>query len=275
MSFQKMLGLTRRTQSVVSADTYPFPDVMFRCWEQHNCKNCMKKTALSIATLGLIAANLTAADSTPVLKTEQDKISYSIGLNIGRNFKSQGIDANPDLVGAAIRDVLKGNKPALTEEEAMTVLGNFQKEMRAKQMARASEAGDKNKKEGAAFLTANKTKDGVKTTASGLQYKVITQGTGKIPKASDTVKTHYRGTLIDGTEFDSSYKRNEPATFPVGGVIKGWTEALQLMPVGSKWQLFIPSEIAYGERGAGQAIGPNATLLFDIELLAIEPGEGK
>ena len=235
----------------------------------------MKKTALSIATLGLIAANLTAADSTPVLKTEQDKISYSIGLNIGRNFKSQGIDANPDLVGAAIRDVLKGNKPALTEEEAMTVLGNFQKEMRAKQMARASEAGDKNKKEGAAFLTANKTKDGVKTTASGLQYKVITQGTGKIPKASDTVKTHYRGTLIDGTEFDSSYKRNEPATFPVGGVIKGWTEALQLMPVGSKWQLFIPSEIAYGERGAGQAIGPNATLLFDIELLAIEPGEGK
>ncbi len=235
----------------------------------------MKKTALHLASLGLLAGSLSAADSAPALKTEQDKISYSIGLNIGRNFKSQGIDANPDLVGAAIRDVLKGNKPLLTEEEAMAVLGTFQKEMRAKQMAKASESGDKNKKEGAAFLAANKAKDGVKTTASGLQYKVIKAGTGKIPKASDTVKTHYAGTLIDGTEFDSSIKRGEPATFPVGGVIKGWTEALQLMPVGSKWQLFIPADIAYGERGAGQAIGPNATLIFDIELLSIEPGEGK
>ena len=235
----------------------------------------MKTTALSLATLGLLAGTLSAADSAPALKTDQDKISYSIGLNIGRNFKSQGIDANPDLVGAAIRDVLKGNKPLLTEEEAMAVLGNFQKEMRAKQMAKASESGDKNKKEGAAFLAANKIKDGVKTTASGLQYKVIKAGTGKIPKATDTVKTHYAGTLIDGTEFDSSIKRGEPATFPVGGVIKGWTEALQLMPVGSKWQLFIPADIAYGERGAGQAIGPNATLIFDIELLSIEPGEAK
>ena len=235
----------------------------------------MKKTALHLASLGLLAGSLSAADSAPALKTEQDKISYSIGLNIGRNFKSQGIDANPDLVGAAIRDVLKGNKPLLTEEEAMAVLGTFQKEMRAKQMAKASESGDKNKKEGAAFLAANKAKDGVKTTASGLQYKVIKAGTGKIPKASDTVKTHYAGTLIDGTEFDSSIKRGEPATFPVGGVIKGWTEALPLLPVGSKWQLFIPADIAYGERGAGQAIGPNATLIFDIELLSIEPGEGK
>ncbi len=235
----------------------------------------MKKTALHLASLGLLAGSLSAADSAPALKTEQDKISYSIGLNIGRNFKSQGIDANPDLVGAAIRDVLKGNKPLLTEEEAMAVLGAFQKEMRAKQMAKASESGDKNKKEGAAFLAANKAKDGVKTTASGLQYKIIKAGTGKIPKASDTVKTHYAGTLIDGTEFDSSIKRGDPATFPVGGVIKGWTEALQLMPVGSKWQLFIPADIAYGERGAGQAIGPNATLIFDIELLSIEPGEGK
>ena len=235
----------------------------------------MKKTALHLAALGLLAGTMSAADSAPALKTEQDKISYSIGLNIGRNFKSQGIDANPDLVSAAIRDVLKGNKPLLTEEEAMAVLGNFQKEMRAKQTAKASESGDKSKKEGSAFLAANKLKDGVKTTASGLQYKVIKTGTGKIPKATDTVKTHYAGTLIDGTEFDSSIKRGEPATFPVGGVIKGWTEALQLMPVGSKWLLFIPADIAYGERGAGQAIGPNATLIFDIELLSIEPGEGK
>ena len=235
----------------------------------------MKKTALHLAALGLLAGTLSAADSAPALKTEQDKISYSIGLNIGRNFKSQGIDANPDLVGAAIRDVLKGNKPLLTEEEAMAVLGNFQKEMRAKQMAKASESGDKNKKEGVAFLAANKTKDGIKTTASGLQYKVIKAGTGKIPKATDTVKTHYAGTLIDGTEFDSSIKRGEPATFPVGGVIKGWTEALQLMPVGSKWQLFIPADIAYGEPGRPPVIGPNATLIFDIELLSIEAGEGK
>ena len=235
----------------------------------------MKKTALHLAALGLLAGALSAADSAPTLKTEQDKISYSIGLNIGRNFKSQGIDANPDLVGAAIRDVLKGNKPLLTEEEAMAVLGNFQKEMRAKQMAKASESGDKNKKEGVAFLAANKTKDGIKTTASGLQYKVIKAGTGKIPKATDTVKTHYAGTLIDGTEFDSSIKRGEPATFPVGGVIKGWTEALQLMPVGSKWQLFIPADIAYGEPGRPPVIGPNATLIFDIELLSIEAGEGK
>ena len=269
-----MLGLTHLSQPVVSADIYPFPDMKFRPRGPTKTTK-MKNTALTLASLGLLAGTLSAADSAPVLKTEQDKISYSIGLNIGRNFKTQGIDANPDLVGAAIRDVLKGNTPALTEEEATVVLGNFQKEMRAKLMAKASESGDKNKKEGAAFLAANKAKEGVKTTASGLQYKVITQGKGKIPTANDTVKTHYRGTLLDGTEFDSSYKRNEPATFSVGGVIKGWTEALQLMPVGSKWQLVIPAEIAYGERGYGQAIAPNATLQFDIELLSIEAPEAK
>jgi FKBP-type peptidyl-prolyl cis-trans isomerase FklB len=229
----------------------------------------MKSALLSIASSALVATSLHAADAIS-LKTDQDKVSYSIGLNIGRNFKAQGVDANPDIVAAGIRDMLKGNKPLLTEDEAIAVMSSFQKDLRAKQTARASEAGDKNKKEGEVFLAANKTKDGVKTTASGLQYKVVKQGTGKLPKDTDTVKTHYRGTLIDGTEFDSSYKRNEPTTFPVNGVIKGWTEALQLMPVGSKWQLFIPSNLAYGERGAGQAIGPNATLIFDIELLDIE-----
>jgi FKBP-type peptidyl-prolyl cis-trans isomerase FklB len=153
------------------------------------------------------------------------------------------------------------------------VMQDFQKKMMAKQMAAREEGLGKNKAEGEKFLADNKKKEGIKTTASGLQYKVITAGTGKTPKATDTVKTHYRGTLINGTEFDSSYKRGEPAEFPVNGVIKGWTEALQLMKEGAKWQLFIPSELAYGERGAGRDIGPNSTLIFDIELISVKAGQ--
>ena len=177
---------------------------------------------------------------------------------------------NPDALAAAMKDIFAGAKPQLTDEEVQQVMQDFQKKMMAKQMAAREEGLAKNKGEGEKFLAENKKKEGVKTTASGLQYKVIKDGTGKTPKATDTVKTHYRGTLINGTEFDSSYKRGEPAEFPVNGVIKGWTEALQLMKEGAKWQLFIPSNLAYGERGAGQAIGPNATLIFDIELLDIE-----
>ncbi len=230
----------------------------------------MKSAWQTAVVLGVLTGLVSAAETQPALKDQKDKISYSIGLNIGGSLKQQPFEVNPDLVAAGLRDVLKGSKPLLTEAEAEAVLNTFQREMMAKQTAEASKAGDANQKVGEAFLAANKKKEGIKTTASGLQYKVVKVGTGPVPKATDTVSTHYRGTLIDGKEFDSSYKRNQPATFPVNGVIKGWTEALQLMPVGSKWQLFIPSDLAYGARGAGRDIGPNATLIFDIELLGIE-----
>ncbi|MCJ7833279.1 MAG: FKBP-type peptidyl-prolyl cis-trans isomerase, partial [Deltaproteobacteria bacterium] len=167
------------------------------------------------------------------------------------------------------KDALSGAKPLLSEEEMRTVMTAFQKEISEKQAEKTKVLGEKNKKEGETFLAENKKKEGVKILTSGLQYKVVKEGTGKKPKATDKVTTHYQGTLIDGTEFDSSYKRGEPAAFPVNGVIPGWTEALQLMKVGSKWQLFVPSKLAYGERGAGPKIGPNAVLIFTVELLSI------
>jgi FKBP-type peptidyl-prolyl cis-trans isomerase FklB len=220
------------------------------------------------------------------LKTAKDKLSYAIGLNAGMNMKrsleTQSIDVDPKIVAKGISDAFLGAKPLLAEQEMKEILTAFQKdleakrqEMMAKQQEKMKELGEKNKKEGEAFLAENKKKEGVKTTASGLQYKVITEGTGKAPAATDTVTVNYKGTLIDGTEFDSSYKRGQPATFPVSGVIKGWTEALQLMKEGSKWQLFIPAELAYGERGAGAQIGPNAVLIFEVELLSIKEPEKK
>jgi FKBP-type peptidyl-prolyl cis-trans isomerase FklB len=228
----------------------------------------MKKSLLTAATLGVTLTLMNAAD-TVTLKDQKDKISYSIGLDIGKNLKQQAIEVNLDALAAGLKHGTTGTGAQMTEEQTREVMMAFQKEMMAKQQAKAAAAGDKNKKEGADFLAANKKKDGVKTTASGLQYKVIKDGTGKTPKATDEVTTHYRGTLIDGTVFDSSYDRKEPTSFPVNGVIPGWTEALQLMKEGAKWQLFIPSELAYGERGAGAKIGPNATLIFDIELLSV------
>jgi FKBP-type peptidyl-prolyl cis-trans isomerase FklB len=203
-------------------------------------------------------------------KTTIEKVSYGIGLNIGKNFKKDGLDVDLDLLLKGLKDAMAGSKPLLTDAEIREAMTAIQKELQTKQADRAKDAGGKNKKEGDAFLAENKKKEGVKTTKSGLQYKVVKAGTGKSPKASDTVVTHYRGTLIDGTVFDSSYDRGEPATFPVGKVIKGWTEALQLMTVGAKWQLFIPSELAYGEDGAGDDIGPNSVLIFEIELVAIK-----
>jgi FKBP-type peptidyl-prolyl cis-trans isomerase FklB len=173
-----------------------------------------------------------------------------------------------------LQDALAGGKMLLSEEEERAVLTELQADMRKKQQEKMQQAAEANKKEGDAFLTANKGKDGVVTLPSGLQYKIITSGTGPKPSASDSVVCNYRGTLIDGKEFDSSYKRGQPATFPVSGVIKGWTEALQLMPVGSKWQLFVPSDLAYGERGQGGDIGPNATLVFEVELISIEAKDG-
>jgi FKBP-type peptidyl-prolyl cis-trans isomerase FklB len=233
----------------------------------------MKPITTAALAFSLLACSASAADQKMILKDDKDKVSYSIGLNIGRSMKTEGLAINPDALAAALKDVFSDTKPQLTDEEVQTVMQNFQKEMQAKQMKAREEGLGKNKVEGEKFLVDNKKKEGIKTTTSGLQYKVIKDGTGKTPKATDTVKTHYRGTLINGTEFDSSYKRNEPAEFPVNGVIKGWTEALQLMKEGAKWQLFIPSDLAYGERGAGKDIGPNSTLIFEIELLSVKAGQ--
>jgi len=228
---------------------------------------------LLIAALGImLLSGHVYAEEKMVLKDQKDKVSYSMGINIGNNLERQSIDVNPDALMQGIKDALSGGKTLMTEQEVNETMMNFQKEMAAKRVERLKELGEKNKKEGEAFLSENKKKEGVTTLPSGLQYKVIKEGTGNTPKLTDTVTVNYRGTLIDGSEFDSSYRRGKPATFPVKGVIAGWTETLQLMKVGSKWQLFIPPHLAYGERGAGRLIGPNATLIFDVELLSIEEG---
>ncbi len=224
-----------------------------------------------IAALGILfLACQVSAEENLVLKNQKDKVSYIIGMEIGKNFKKQSIDIDPDILTKGIKDAISGGKPLLTEQEIQENMVTFQKEMMAKQEELAKKLGENNKKEGEAFLAENKKKDGVKTLPSGLQYKVTKAGTGKKPKLTDTVTTQYRGTLIDGTEFDSSYRRGQPVSFPVTGVIPGWTEALQLMEEGAKWQLFIPPNLAYGERGAGRDIGPNATLIFEIELVSIQ-----
>ena len=205
------------------------------------------------------------------LKDMKQKLSYAIGMDIGSNFKRQEIDIDPKILAAAINDVLAG-KPQLSEADARQVVSDFRTQLMAKMESKQKEAGDKNIKAGEDFLAANAKKEGVKTTPSGLQYKVLKSGKpdGKTPKATDTVKVHYHGTLIDGTVFDSSVQRGEPATFGVDQVIPGWTEVLQLMKEGDKWQVYIPSKLAYGPRGAGQQIGPNSTLIFDVELLSVE-----
>jgi len=217
------------------------------------------------------------SESASPFKNETDKVSYALGMNIaaglGANLKRQNVEVNRDVLVQAIKDGLSGGKTLMTEAEAQNTLRQFMSELQAKQEQKMKEAGENNKKEGEAFLAANKSKPGVVTLPDGLQYKIVKEGTGPKPAPTDTVTVNYRGTLINGTEFDSSYKRGEPATFPVGGVIKGWTEALQLMPVGSKWELYIPPDLAYGARGAGADIGPNATLLFEVELLSIKGKE--
>jgi FKBP-type peptidyl-prolyl cis-trans isomerase FklB len=208
------------------------------------------------------------------LTTQKDKASYAIGMNIGKSvaakFKSDSVDVNNAIFLRGMKDALAGGKMLLTDDEAKAVLDTLQAELRKTQEEKMAQAGDVNKAKGDAFLAANKAKDGVVTLPSGLQYKIVTPGTGPKPVATDSVVCNYRGTLIDGTEFDASAKHGGPATFPVNQVIKGWTEALQLMPVGSKWQLYIPSDLAYGSGGAGGDIGPNSTLIFDIELLSIK-----
>ncbi len=222
------------------------------------------------------ASSKAAAAPAAPLATDKEKFSYALGMNIAKGMKLQNIDVDLEILMRGLRDAHTGAPTQMTVQEMGDTLNRRQQEMQAKAQEQQRLAGEKNKREGEAFLAQNKARPGVVTLPSGLQYEVITEGTGPTPKATDMVTTHYRGTLIDGTEFDSSYKRGEPVTFSVGGVIKGWTEALQLMKVGSKWKLYIPSELAYGAQQRGQHITPNSTLLFEIELLAIkEPAAQK
>jgi len=207
------------------------------------------------------------------LTTEKEKVSYAIGMNIGEGMKHDGVDIDAAILARALKDALAGHKLLMTDEEAKMVMNSFRTEMMKKQQEQAQQLSEANKATGEKFLAENKAKPGVVTLPSGLQYKIIKEGTGPKPAATDTVVTNYRGTLINGTEFDSSYKRGEPAEFPVNRVIKGWTEALQLMPVGSKWELYVPPDLAYGQRSPGPEIGPNSTLVFDVELLSIKPAE--
>jgi len=228
----------------------------------------MKPYIIPLLAVGF-TLNSGLAQDKPDLKDLKQRISYSIGADIGGNFKRQDIDVDPKTLAAGLADALVG-KTQLTEAEIRETLMKFQTEMRGKMESKRKVDGDKNLKDGEAFLAANAKKDGVKTLPSGLQYKVLKSGSGRTPKDTDTVKTHYHGTLTDGTVFDSSVERGEPVTFPVNGVIPGWTEALKLMKEGDKWQLFVPAKLAYAERGAGAKIGPNANLIFDVELLSIE-----
>ena len=229
------------------------------------------KRRLAMAMCGVVAlSGASFAADAPELKTDKEKISYSIGMDIGGNLKRGSVEVDPDLLARGLKDSYGGGKTILTEDQARQALEEFQKALMAKQAETMKILSEKNKADGEKFLAENAKKEGVKVLPSGLQYKELTPGTGKSPKTTDTVTTHYKGMLIDGAEFDSSYKRGEPATFPVSGVIPGWTEALQLMKEGAKWQLFIPSKLAYGEKGVGQVIGPNATLIFEVELLTVK-----
>jgi UDP-GlcNAc:undecaprenyl-phosphate/decaprenyl-phosphate GlcNAc-1-phosphate transferase len=219
----------------------------------------------------ILLADQVHAEEPMVLKTDKDKVNYGIGISVMRNFMQQGIEVDLDVVMRGMKDALAGNKLLMTEEDLRATMTAFQTELRLKQKQTARMAGEDNKKKGEAFLAENKKKEGVVTLPDGLQYKVLKAGDGRKPTEADTVECDYRGTLIDGTEFESTYRTGQPMTFKVrGGVIPGWKEALMLMPSGSKWQLFIPPQLAYGERGSGSLIGPNATLIFEVELLAIK-----
>ncbi|HWZ97393.1 MAG TPA: FKBP-type peptidyl-prolyl cis-trans isomerase N-terminal domain-containing protein [Candidatus Dormibacteraeota bacterium] len=205
-----------------------------------------------------------------VLKTNREKASYAFGVNLAKNMKQQGVDLDPTVLARGFKDGFSGAKPLLSDQEAQSALLAYSEEVKKKMEAQQAAVGAVNQKEGEAFLAANKTKPGVVVLPSGLQYKILTPGNGPKPTAADTIVCNYKGTLINGTEFDASAKHGGPATIPVGGVIKGWTEALQLMPVGSKWELYVPADLAYGSRAAGPDIGPNATLIFEVELVSIQ-----
>jgi len=225
------------------------------------------KVNFSICAVICFAGYLCAQEPA-TLKTEQDRVNYGIGVGVARNFQRQGIEVDLDLVIKGMRDMLSGAKLLMTEEELQKTMTAFQADLQKKLQDATKAAAEKNQKEGEAFLAENSKKEGVVTLPSGLQYKILKPGDGKKPSSQDSVECHYRGTFINGTEFDSSYKRGQPINLKLdGGVIAGWSEALKLMPVGSKWQIFIPSKLAYGETGAGSQIGPNSTLIFEVELL--------
>ena len=233
----------------------------------------MKEFAIFVAVVALgattaFAQDKAASSGTTQLKDQKDKVSYSIGLNIGFSMAKENVDVNPDALAAGVRDALAG-KPQMNEQQVKDTMSTFEKDMTAKMEEKGKEAATAGEK----FLAENKSKPGVKTTASGLQYKVIKEGNGPQPKATDTVTVNYRGTFIDGTEFDSSYKRGEPISFPLSGVIAGWTEGVQLMKVGSKYQFFVPAKLAYGPNGR-PGIPPNSTLVFEVELLDVKPATG-
>jgi FKBP-type peptidyl-prolyl cis-trans isomerase len=236
----------------------------------------MKKIALAMTILVLLAAagckkSAAGTAGKPVtLDTQKKKASYALGSDIGQNFKKLEIELDSESMTLGIEDTMRGGKQLMTADEMKAVLNELRQTIVKKQEAKSQLSAAGNRKIEEEFLAANAKKEGVKTTASGLQYKILTNGKGPKPKLTDTVKVHYSGTLINGTEFDSSYKRGQPVTFPLNGVIKGWTEALQLMPIGSKWMLFIPSQLGYGDQGAGATIPPASTLIFEVELLGIE-----
>jgi len=225
-----------------------------------------------LAAVAVLSGSACARQTTTSadLKTDKDKASYAVGLSMGKNLLKESIDLDPSIVEQGLKDGLAGGKTLMTDEEVKAAMTTLRAAAQKNQEAKMAQAGEANKKEGEEFLAANKTKEGVVTLPSGLQYKILTAGTGPKPTAADTVVCNYKGTFLDGKEFDSSSKHGGPSTFSVGGVVKGWTEALQLMPVGSKWQLFIPSDLAYGPRGYGNVIAPNTTLVFEIELVSIK-----
>jgi len=228
----------------------------------------MKRILMGAISMTLVSG-ISMAGEQVELKTENDKINYSVGYRLGGNFEQQEVEMKPDMLLQGVADATSDGKPLMTEQEMNTVLTSLASRVKAAQIEQMKKQGAENLKTGEAFLAENSGKEGVTTLPSGLQYKVITAGTGKSPQKSDKVTVNYRGTLIDGTEFDSSYSRNKPATFGVGQVIPGWTEALQLMKEGDKWELVIPSKLAYGERRASAKIPPNSTLIFEVELISV------
>jgi FKBP-type peptidyl-prolyl cis-trans isomerase FklB len=231
----------------------------------------MKRVLIVFVSVALLFGVCFAGEK-PELDDQRAKDSYSLGYQYGETFKKQAVDIDLNVFTRGIQDGLGGKEPLMTPKEIRETISSLQKRLFIAQQQQFREKAAKNLEEGKGYLAENSKKEGVKTLPSGLQYRVITEGAGASPKAGDTVMVNYRGTLIDGTEFDSSYKRGEPATFQVDGVIAGWSEALQLMKKGSKWQLFIPSELAYGRRGMGR-IPPNSTLIFEVELISVQPSE--
>ena len=220
----------------------------------------------------VIFSGISLADEKPELKDEKEKISYSLGYQIGGDFKRQGVELDPDLLVKGMQDAAGGAEPRVSPQEMRKTLVDLKKKVEADERKRRKEQAGKYRAEGEAFLAANGKKEGVVTLPSGLQYKVLAEGKGKSPNPTDNVTVHYRGTLVDGTEFDSSHKRNAPATFGVDRVIAGWKEALPMMKEGAKWQLFVPSKLGYGEKGSGSRIPPDSTLLFEVELLSVQSG---